>query len=377
MTSQPIRVLLIEDNPGDARLLREMLDKPESIKTELTHFGCMNDALNHLATNPANIILLDLGLPDADGLGAVRRVRAIAPHIPLVVLTGLDDEALATQALQEGAQDYLIKGEIETRGLRRAVNYAIERQRMQAEQDIRRLNENLVINNEQLAAANADLETFSYSVAHDLRSPIRQIAGFSKILLEEYGPQLPAEACRYLDRVAEGALQMGNLVDDLLHLAQVGRQALSLQVTPLNSILTAALESLRPECSGRSIEWRIGDLCSVACDRGLMLQVFVNLLSNALKYTRRRDPAVIEVGQMSVNGERVIFVRDNGVGFDMQYAGKLFGVFQRLHLVSEFEGTGIGLATVERIIRKHNGRTWAEALPDRGATFFFTVPGMH
>lgn len=241
-------------------------------------------------------------------------------------------------------------------------------------ENFRQLNAKLVRSNEQLAAANADLEAFSYSVAHDLRSPIRQIAGFSKILLEEYAPQLPAEARRYLDKVAQGAQQMGGLVDDLLHLAQVSRQALSLQVTPLDSIVTAAVDVLRPECSGRRIKWRIGSLPDVACDRGLMKQAFVNLLSNALKYTRPRDPAVIEVGQMNYNGEQVIFVRDNGVGFDMQYADKLFGVFQRLHSASEFEGSGIGLATVERIVRKHGGRIRAQAEPGLSAIFFFTIP---
>jgi light-regulated signal transduction histidine kinase (bacteriophytochrome) len=176
-----------------------------------------------------------------------------------------------------------------------------------------------------------------------------------------------------MDKVAQGAQQMGGLVDDLLHLAQVGRQALSLETTPLGSIVAATVDLLQSECSDRNVEWRIGDLCTVACDRGLMKQAFVNLLSNALKYSRPRDPAVIEVGQTTLNGEQVIFVRDNGVGFDMQYADKLFGVFQRLHQANEFEGTGIGLATVDRIVRKHGGRIWAEAEPDRGATFFFTV----
>jgi light-regulated signal transduction histidine kinase (bacteriophytochrome) len=246
---------------------------------------------------------------------------------------------------------------------------AIERNEL----DITRLNEKLTISNEQLAVANADLEAFSYSVAHDLRSPIRQIAGFSKILLEEFGPQLPAEARRYLDKVTHGAKQMGALVDDLLHLAQVGRQPLALQLTPLNSIVAAALESLQAECAARTIEWQIGELCSVACDQGLMKQAFVNLLSNAIKYSRSRNLAVIEIGQLELDGEHVIFVRDNGVGFDMQYADKLFGVFQRLHSAAEFAGTGIGLATVERIIRKHGGRIWVQAEPDRGATFFFTM----
>lgn len=240
------------------------------------------------------------------------------------------------------------------------------------EQDIAQLNEKLVVSNEQLAGANADLEAFSYSVAHDLRSPIRQIAGFSKILIEEYGPQLPVEARRYLDKVMHGAQQMGTLVDDLLHLAQVGRQPLSLELTTLSSIVAAAVESLQPECAGRNIEWRIGKLPSVACDRGLMTLALINLLSNAIKYSRSRALAIIEVGQQP-DDEHVIVVRDNGVGFDMQYADKLFGVFQRLHSAAEFEGTGIGLATVERIIRKHGGRIWSQAELNSGATFFFTI----
>lgn len=241
----------------------------------------------------------------------------------------------------------------------------------QSERNLRQLNDRLTISNQRLAAANADLEAFSYSVAHDLRSPIRQIAGFSKILHEEYGAQLPADALRYLDKVERGAQHMGRLVDDLLHLAHVGRQILSLQIMPLNSILAAALEILRPDCFDRQIEWRIDKLYNVACDQGLITQVFVNLLSNALKYTRSRCPAVIEVGQIEMEGEHVVFVRDNGVGFDMQYADKLFGTFQRLHSTSEFEGTGIGLATVKRIISKHSGQVWAQAEVGRGATFFF------
>lgn len=240
-------------------------------------------------------------------------------------------------------------------------------------EDIQRLNTRLMLSNKLLAAANADLEAFSYSVAHDLRSPIRQIAGFSKILAEEFAPQLPAEASRYVDKVIQGAQQMGLLIDSLLHLAQVSRQPLCLQLTPLNSLLESALESVQADCVGRNIAWRIDELASIHCDRGLMKQVLVNLLGNALKYSRDAHPAAIHVGQMHLKDELIFFVRDNGVGFDMQYADKLFGVFHRLHSNSEFEGTGIGLATVERIIRKHGGHIWAEAVPHSGATFYFTV----
>jgi len=246
-------------------------------------------------------------------------------------------------------------------------------ERKRAEEEIRQLNDDLRRRTEELTSTNADLEAFSYSVAHDLRAPLRQVLGFSKILTEDYGPQLDPGARRCLDRVQSGAQQMGRLVDDLLNLAKVGRQPLSREITSLNVVLDAALQELAPECSGRSIEWHIRDLFSTQCDPGLMKQVFVNLLSNALKYTRPRDPAVVEVGQTTGKDEPVVFIRDNGVGFDMQHAGKLFGVFQRLHKARDFEGTGVGLATVERIIRKHGGRVWAEAEPDRGAMFCFTV----
>jgi len=200
-----------------------------------------------------------------------------------------------------------------------------------------------------------------------------QIAGYSNVLVQDHGPRLDAEALRYLEKVQDGARKMGRLVDDLLSLSKIGRQELLLQATPLNSLLRQAVEELRPECSGRKVEWQIDDLFTTDCDPGLMKQVFVNLLSNAVKYTGKRERAVIQVGQMMQDHQRVIFVRDNGAGFEMQYVGKLFGVFQRLHKARDFEGTGVGLAIVQRIIRKHGGRIWAEAELDQGATFFFTL----
>ena len=226
----------------------------------------------------------------------------------------------------------------------------------------------------ELTAANAELESFSYSVAHDLRAPLRQIAGFSRILAEECGPELSDNSKKYLQRIQEGSQHMGNLVDDLLLLAKVSRQKLSRRPTPLNEILDRVLESLRVEWAGREIHWQIDPLWTAHCDPGLIAQVFVNLLSNAIKFTRHQVAARIHVGQTSVNGERVLFVRDNGAGFDMAYAGKLFGVFQRLHSAQEFEGTGVGLANVQRIVHKHGGRIWAEAELEKGACFFLTLP---
>src|SRR6266568_2723072 len=225
----------------------------------------------------------------------------------------------------------------------------------------------------ELTTANKELEAFTYSVAHDLRAPLRHIDAFTRILNEEFGPALPDEAKVYLANILNGSRNMSRLVDDLLNLARVGRQELKCEPTPLGAVVQEVLTDLKRETEGRSIEWRINPLPTLECDSGLMRQVLTNLLSNAVKYTRPRSAAVIEVGHTEMNGEMAVFVRDNGVGFSMKYADKLFGVFQRLHRTEQFEGTGVGLATVDRIVRKHGGSVWAEAAVDEGATFYFTV----
>jgi len=250
-----------------------------------------------------------------------------------------------------------------------------ERARAQAE--IRRLNQELEtrvqMRTAQLEAANRDLEAFTYSVAHDLRAPLRQIQGFSRLLLEDRDSQLGPEAQRHLDDIVGGTKRMGQLIDDLLDLARVGRRQLSIEVAGLSALVAEVLKDLKPDTQGRAIRWQVGELPFVECDPGLMKLVFFNLLGNAIKYTRPRKLAVIEVGHTSVNGESVVFVKDNGVGFNVKYASKLFGVFQRLHRLEDFDGTGVGLATVRRIIQKHGGRIWAEAEVDKGATFYFTL----
>jgi signal transduction histidine kinase len=224
-----------------------------------------------------------------------------------------------------------------------------------------------------LEAANRELEAFTYSVSHDLRAPLRHIDGFSKILMESYAGSLDEEGRRYLERVRTATQQMGRLIDDLLNLARVGRREVRWQVTGLQSLVETTRDELRSEAEGRAIEWRVGSLPFVECDPALMKQVFANLLSNAMKFTRPRSPAVIEVGQRQENGRPVVYVRDNGVGFSMKYADKLFGVFQRFHRQEDFEGTGVGLATVQRIVHMHGGNIWAEAELDKGATFYFSL----
>ena len=225
-----------------------------------------------------------------------------------------------------------------------------------------------------MEAANNELEAFSYSVSHDLRAPLRHIDGFVDILQTSAASKLDGESQEHLRTIAEAAKQMGKLIDDLLTFSRMSRVRVKKRTVSLARLVEEARSHLQRETAGRDMDWIIGDLPAVQADPDLLRQVMINLVGNALKYTRTRKNARIEMGSTSTDGEIIFFIRDNGVGFDMRYVDKLFGVFQRLHRATEFEGTGVGLANVRRIIHRHGGRTWAEGAVNKGATFYFSLP---
>jgi signal transduction histidine kinase len=255
--------------------------------------------------------------------------------------------------------------------------HRIDIQRRDAQQQVQALNAQLeqrvTDRTAQLERVNSELEAFSYSVSHDLRAPLRHIDGFAQMLSARNADKLDDTAKRHLAVICDGAQSMGRMIDDLLSLARLERQHVAREQTDLDAIVRRVIQDLQADIGSRTIEWTCDPLPAVDCDPGLMTLVFTNLLSNAVKYTGKRDVARISISVQKSEDGAVFVVADNGAGFDQQYHDKLFGVFQRLHRADEFEGTGIGLATVRRIIHKHGGRIWAEAALDRGATFFFTL----
>jgi two-component system NtrC family sensor kinase len=383
----PKKILAVDDSETYLQELAEAL-RADGYEMVLARSG--EEALQLLAVQPVDCILLDVVMPGIGGKETCRRLKnvPVTRDIPIVMLTAVDDREAMIQGFGAGADDYIAKSS-DFEVLRARVlaqirrkqfedeNRLIREQLLRAELEAmeartaREIAESRASLVEQLESKNEELESFSYSVAHDLRAPLRSIDGFGLILLEDYADKLDDEGKQYLNYVRESAQQMARLIDDLLALSRVARGEFRRAPTDLSAIVRSVAARLAQSTADRQVELVVPDGLLADGDDGLLRIAFENLIGNAWKFTRTCAKARIEVGVC--DDERTYFVRDNGAGFDMAYASKLFGMFQRLHSVNEFEGTGIGLATVQRIVRRHGGRIWAEGAVGRGATFFFTL----
>jgi two-component system, NtrC family, sensor kinase len=386
----PKKILCVDDSETYLQALAANL-RADGYEVVLARSG--EEALELLAIEPVDCVLLDMMMPGIGGRETCRRVKSVSVmrDIPIVILTAMEDRAAMIEGLGAGADDYIAKSsdfdvlrarllaqirrkqfEDENRTFREELLHKeLEAAEARSAHELAEARAALV---EELELKNEELESFSYSVAHDLRAPLRSIDGFSLALLEDYADKLDDEGRQYLRYVRESAQQMAQLIDDLLTLSRVARGEFQRESIDLSDIARRVVARLKDAAPERRVELVLPDGLPAAGDERLMTVVFENLLGNAWKFTGKTTHPRIEVGVVA-GTLPVYFIRDNGAGFDMAYAGKLFGVFQRLHAASEFEGTGIGLATVQRVIRRHGGRIWAEGAVGRGASFFFTLEG--
>jgi signal transduction histidine kinase len=358
-----IRILFIEDIPADVVLVNHALRKG-GLNFSTRHVYSKEIYLRELAEHPPDLILSDHGLPSFDGFTALAIAREKCPDVPFIFVTNSQGEEMAIKIFESGAADYVLKTNLAklVPAVHRALRAAEER--VKAKQKDHALAE----------AANQELDAFTYSVSHDLRAPLRHIIGYVDIMQSTAADQLDDNSRQYLAAIARSAAQMSQLIDTLLEFSRLGRSPLHIQWVNLAQLVKEARAELSRETEGRDIEWHLGELPDVRGDPLLLRQAIFHLIGNALKFTRMRTRAQIEIGARSTKVELIFFVRDNGVGFDAAYVDKLFGVFQRLHRADEFEGLGIGLAKVRRIIHRHGGRTWAEGALNAGATFYFAIP---
>jgi len=378
-------ILLVDDEQANLDALEAVL---AGLGQNLIVARCGEQALKCVLEYDFAVILLDVQMPGMSGIetAALIRARGRSRATPIIFLTGMMRTAeMVFSGYSAGAVDYLMKP-LEPEVLRAKVavfveldkaRHELEREiaeRVRIAEQVTELNNALREKNDDLLAANADLESFCHSVSHDLRMPLRHIHSYVSMLEVSAGSKLNPEERRHVHTVQKAAIRMTRLIDDLLAFSRIGRAAMHRQRIRMDELLDETFQELGPELRERHIDWERHAIPDTVGDPQLMKQVWVNLLANAVKYTRPRDPARIEIGADVSSDEVVYYVRDNGVGFNMQYADRLFGVFQRLHADKDFEGTGVGLANVRRIVQRHGGRTWAEGAEGRGATVYFSMP---
>lgn len=408
MAERSMSVLCVEDDAISRKVLCTVIGK---------HFPMMgvieaadgDEGLELYRTHRPDMVVTDVRMPGMDGIRLATEIRAINPQAPIIVISAHSDTHYLLDAIEIGISRYVVKP-VNKEKLVNAITDCLERlalERLVADQfeQIRRLNRELELKvaertdelanvnrelrrtnlelesaNRQLTSrkdaleyANRQLESFCYSISHDLRAPLRSISGFSQIIMEDYRGRLNETADRYLSHITSGCAMMASLIDGLLDFSRVSTVKIRRARIDTGTLVRDVFRGLTADGSANGVRFSVGDLPDCWADPILLRQVFSNLVDNALKYSSGREQSIIEVGSLSDDGQVVYFVRDNGVGFDMEYSGKLFGVFQRLHREGEFPGTGVGLAIVANIVRRHGGRIWAEAGVDRGAIFYFTL----
>ncbi len=413
LTTNPINVLVAEDSPTQAQQLIHILEK-RGCNVTWAHDGV--EALQLARASKPTLVITDIIMPEMDGYELCHQIKSDPDlaNLPVILVTTLSDPYDVIRGLECRADNFIVKPYDEHYLVARIqfvlVNYEMRKhdksrgemgieitfngQRhfitadrlqilnlllssyetaIQRNQELARAKDDLRAVNDSLTSSNKELEAFSYSVSHDLRAPLRGISGFVRILAEDYAPKLDATAIDLITRVQTSCDRMALIIDDLLRLSRLASHQLVKEPVNLSELAESVIVDLRHFEPDRNATVTVQPNIDANCDRNLMRIVLVNLLSNAWKFTSKRPHATIHLGMQYLNGENVISISDNGAGFDMAYASQLFGAFNRLHTTKEFPGTGIGLAIVQRIILRHGGRIWAQATPNAGATFFFTL----
>ncbi len=414
-----IEILIAEDSPTQAEHLRYILEK-RGFKVWAVANG--KEALQFLKGQKPDIVVTDILMPEMSGYELCKRIRSDADlkDVPVIIVTALSNPTDVLDGLEAEADNFITKPYdenflvsriqymIANKELRKnsetepginvffsGKNYYVTAERthmldlllstyesaylrncdlIKAKNNLKELNERLEETVRELAAANKELAAFSYSVSHDLRAPLRHISGFAGRLLKRLKDHPDEETRHDADAISEASKKMSMLIDDLLNFSRLGRAEMQKRKVNLNALVSEVVREIQEELKERKIRWEVDELPDVLGDQSLLRLVMVNLVSNAVKFTSNRSQAEIRIGCKDEGDRFTCYVKDNGVGFDMKYVDKLFGVFQRLHTQNEFEGTGIGLANVQRIIARHGGRVWAEGAAGQGATFYFTLP---
>jgi two-component system sensor histidine kinase/response regulator len=345
-----VSVFLVEDDQDDELLVREMLGEARSARFRVLHADRLADVREQLGQSQVDCILLDLSLPDTRRLEGLSRLCTMAPDLPIVILTGLEDERLAVEAVHEGAQDYLIKDRVDPDLLGRSITYAIERKRIQT-----------------------DLQQFAFVASHDLSEPLRTVESYVQLLARRYQTKLDGDADEFIGFVVDGVERMKALIDALLRYSRAGSSEYVLARVNCSQLVTDTLATMRQSLEEAGAEVKVDPLPTVVADPIQLSQLFQNLISNAIKFVADKSPRVRISADQRPNEWR-FSVTDNGIGIDPKHAERIFGVCSRLHGQDAYAGSGIGLAVCKRVVERHGGRTWVEPAPDGGSKFCFTIP---